>query len=672
MSVAVEKLWKIWRLSHQRMIPFAPCRGLFALACLLTAGATSTYAQRVGDMELTEAYKVLARKDYDRAIELFHKGLKLQPNNAPVHKDLAYTLLKTGDSEDARDEFASAIHLNESDENAKLEYAFLCYETRKPIEARRMFDRLRKAGTPATRATAEQAFQNIDKPLAQNIERWQQALARATAPNSIALYSAHWELAETAEMRDDLPLAAEQYEICRQLKPNNSELLLRLARVWQQLNSVEEARAALLAASRSKDSRTAELALADLGPRYPYPYEFEKALSLDPRNVTLRQELAYLYLAMHDLPQAMKQFEQVLAIDPENQLARDQLDALHGFKTRSTSAAAVTAPPHVSARVMGMKSLDAGYTRDAIHYLQQAHEEDPGDEQVMLKLGWAYNAAKNDDEAVRWFGQARFAEDPAIAAEAERAFHNLRGDTVAQITVWTYPVFSSRWKDVFNYGQVKRTVPLPWKKPNKLFSLYLSARFMGDIKSSMQQNAAVPQYLSENSIIFGAGISSKTWHRLTAWAEAGEAVGYLPLNSHDRLVPDYRGGINFARGFGSLLGSHAPGFFYETTGDVDYVSRFDKDWLFLSQHRAGRTFRAWDESSLQAVFNVNFEQDSKHQYWANTIEMGPGIKLHLPWMPPNVYFSSDFLRGVYTNNLYNPRRPNYNDLRVSLWYARTK
>jgi hypothetical protein len=41
-------------------------------------------------------------------------------------------------------------------------------------------------------------------------------------------------------------------------------------------------------------------------------------------------------------------------------------------------------------------------------------------------------------------------------------------------------------------------------------------------------------------------------------------------------------------------------------------------------------------------------------------------------MPPNVYFSSDFLRGVYTNNLYNPRRPNYNDLRVSLWYARTK
>ncbi|HEY1215540.1 MAG TPA: tetratricopeptide repeat protein, partial [Bryobacteraceae bacterium] len=424
MSAAVEKLWKIWQLSHQPMIPFAPCRGLFALACLLAAGATSTYAQRAGDVELTEAYKVLAGKDYDRAIELFHKGLKLQPNNARVHKDLAYTLLKTGDSEDARDEFESAIHLNESDENAKLEYAFLCYETRKPIEARRMFDRLRKAGTPVTRATAEQAFQNIDKPLAQNIERWQQALARATAPNSIAFYSAHWELAETAEMRDDLPLAAEQYEICRQLKPNNSELLLRLARVWQQLNRVEEARAALLAASRSKDSRTAELALADLGPRYPYPYEFDKALSLDPGNVTLRQELAYLYLAMHDLPQAMKQFEQVLAIDPKNQLARDQLDALHGFKTRSPSATAVTATPHVSARTMGMKSLDAGYTRDAIQYLQQAHEEDPGDEQVMLKLGWAYNAAKNDDEAVRWFGQARFAEDPAIAAEAERAFHN--------------------------------------------------------------------------------------------------------------------------------------------------------------------------------------------------------------------------------------------------------
>ena len=646
-------------------------RGLLALTCILAVTGSHSYAQKTGEKELTEAYKLLAAKEYAQAIELFHRGLALQPDNARVHKDLAYTLLKTGENEEARDEFESAIKLNGNDETAQLEYAFLCYETKKPIQARRTFDRLRKRGGATTRATAEQAFQNIDKPLAESIQRWQKALALSANPNSVAMYSAHWELAETAELRDDLPLAAEQYEICRQMKPDRSELLLPLARVWQQLNRIDEARAALLAASRSPDSRTAETALAGLGPRYPYPYEFEKALSLDPKNVKLREELAYLYLAMHKEAEATKQFEQVLAIDPKDQLARDQLDAIHGLKKRPAPVA-VAAPRAVDPRAMGIKSLAAGYTRDAIKYLQEAHEQNPEDAEVMLKLGWAYNAAKDDAEAVRWFGEARFAEDPAIAAEAGKAFHNLRGDTVAQTTVWTLPVFSSRWKDAFTYGQVKRTVPLPWKKANHLFSLYLSARFMGDVKSSMQQNAAVPQYLSENSIIFGAGVSSKTWHHLTAWGEAGEAIGYLPSNSHDRMIPDYRGGLNFAKGFGSLLGSRTPGFFYETTADAAYVNRFDKDWLFLSQHRLGRTFRAWDGSSAQALFNINVTQDSKHQYWANTIEMGPGIKLHLPWMPPNVYLSSDFLRGVYTNNLYNPRRPNYNDVRVSLWYAMTK
>jgi len=51
------------------------------------------------------------------------------------------------------------------------------------------------------------------------------------------------------------------------------------------------------------------------------------------------------------------------------------------------------------------------------------------------------------------------------------------------------------------------------------------------------------------------------------------------------------------------------------------------------------------------------------------VEMGPGIKVRLGWMPPNVYFSTDFLRGVYTNNESNPRRPNYYDARIGFWYA---
>jgi len=664
-------------LSQNVLTRFAPLFCLFALAAL---------AQTPGDPELNAAYKALAQKDYDSAIDLFRKGLAQQPANAAAHKDLAYTLLKAGENADARDEFEAAMRLNAADETAALEYAFLAFETKKPIEARRMFYRLRYKGSAAARATAEQAFQNIDKPLADGIARWQQALAQAPNPNDISTFSAHWELAQLAELRDELPLAAEQFQICRKLKPQLPELLLILARVWQQLNRVDEAHAALLAASRSSDSRTAELALDQMPPRYPYPYEFLDALKLDPENAALRRELAFLYLAMHDDHKAIEQFEQVLAIDPKDRLVRRQLDSLLGLKSRASDGASPpTASTGASAggtdvKTMGMKSFKLGYMRDAINYLRQAHEQDPADAQVMLKLCWAYNLSNDDADAKPCFDQVRHAGDPQAAAEATKAFHALNGDALPQTTLWALPMFSSRWMDLFTYSQLKRTVPLPWAQVNKLVSFYLSARFMGDIRGEVP-SAFGAGYLSESSLIFGVGVSSKTWHHLTGWTEAGESVNYLPgRRDEGYAIPDYRGGVNFAKGFGQLLGGNTPGFFYETTADAIYVSRFDKDWMFYSQHRAGRTFQAWDKTKAQLLMNVNFVKDVKSQYWANTVEIGPGAKVHLPGMRPNVYLSADFLRGFYLQGDYYPPctlkgcspQSSYNDIRVSFWYAFTK
>ena len=659
-------------------------RSILTIAAGLAAAISASRGQPPGTVEpgqadLNSAYQALADKDYDSAITLFRKGLALQPGNASAHKDLAYTLLRAGENAAARDEFESALHLNPRDETAALEFAFLAFETKKPIEARRVFDRLRKAGNPTTRATAEQAFQNIDRPLADGIARWKQAIAQSDKPNDLTMFSAHWELAQLAEQRDEPRLAAEQYEICRKLKPQLSELLLILARVWQQLNRMEESHAATLAASRSTDSRTAELALETLGPRYPYPYEFVNAIKLDPGNINLRRELGYLYLAMRRQPEAIEQFEKILELNPKDAAAREQVNALRGLKVRpaaSPAAGAISSAPDskVDAKSLGKKSLALGYTRDAVKYLTQAHEQNPDDADVMLQLGWAYNQAKDDADAITWFDKARRVDDPQIAAQASKAYHNLNGDVLPQTTVWMLPMFSTRWKDLFSYGQIKRTIPLPGLGQfNKLVSFYVSTRFVGDVKGSLPGHVLDPQYLSESSFIFGVGASSRTWHHFTGWVEAGEAVKYLPgRRDVGAAIPDYRGGLNFAKGFGSLLGSTKPGFFYETTGDAIYISRFGKDWLFYSQHRAGHTFSLGDDTSFQTLLNFNYVRDSQNQYWANTVEFGPGAKLHLSWMPKNTYFAADFLRGVYTNNDFNPRRPNYFDLRLSVWYAMTK
>jgi Flp pilus assembly protein TadD len=642
-------------------------------------------AQSDGTADLTLAYSKLAVKDYDSAIAAFQRGIEKQPRNASAHKDLAYSFLKAGDDVRARNEFHKAIELNPRDDVAALEYAFLCFESGKQAEARRIFRHLKQYGaTEAARATARAAFENIDRPLAEGIARWTSALAKTSGSMDVRFFSTHWELARLAEQRDDLQLAAGQYEICRRMKPELESLLVDLARVWQSLNEVEQAHAALLAASRAEDPRTAETALELLGPRYPYLYEFQNAIKLDPKNVNLRRELAYLYLALHKEPEAVAEFEHVLEIAPDDRLSLDQLGALR--RTPQSAGNGAAAPVKRSQtqfdpKAMGRKSFAAGYMKDAVRYFLIAHENNPNDTDVMLRLGWAYNQAGNDGEAVQWFDHARHSSNKLIANEADRAWHNLLGSTPAQTTAWALPMYSSRWKDAFFYGQVKRTFAFTGALP---FHFYLSARLIGDERGTETVGDLPPQYLSESSVIAGGGVATKQWHHLLGWAEAGEAISYLP-GRHDvgAAIPDYRGGINLAKGFGSLLEAKRPGFFYETSADAVYISRFDKDWLFYSQHRMGRTLHFLHRDYLQAYANVNYTGDMKRQGWANTVEFGPGARLHLPWLPPGVYLSADWLRGFYTITKGNPRCPSYTDpsnppcpgytdFRLGFWYAATR
>ena len=166
---------------------------------------------------LGAAYSALRNKDYESAILRFTEAASLAPNRPDIRKDLAYTYLKIGENELARDRFGEAMKLNPEDEHVALEYAFLCHETKQQAAARRVFDRIRRNGN----ATAERAFQNIDRELRSGIERWTSAVEQH--PEN---FSGHEELARLADWRDDLALAAKHYERAWQLRPQRRDLLL--------------------------------------------------------------------------------------------------------------------------------------------------------------------------------------------------------------------------------------------------------------------------------------------------------------------------------------------------------------------------------------------------------------------------------------------------------------
>jgi tetratricopeptide (TPR) repeat protein len=603
---------------------------------------------------LAQAYSALRVKAYDDAIGYFLKAVGAAPKRGDIRKDLAYTYLKAGDPEAAREQFRAAMDLDPADAGVAMEYAFLSYETKEvpmqaKAEARRIFDRVRRSGNQI----AEHAFQNIDRPLDEGIKRWTRTLE--IGPES---FSAHYELAQLGEQRDELDLAAAHYLRAWQLMTARRGVLLDLARVEKARKLPENEMAALLAASRGGEARASELARELLPARYPYVYEFRAALALDPANVQLHRELAYLLLAMKD-HEAEKEFREITAAHPDDLLSAAQLGFLYlarqdraaampllervlqGSDRELASRVSAAIDPHAMAR----KSLEGGFLSDALRYLNIAHESDPDDFDVMLKLGWTYNMLHQDAEAERWFDRARQSPNAEIAGEAERAYENLKPSLeLFRTTAWVMPFYSSRWNDVFAYGQVKTEL----NARSWYIRPYLSTRLIADTKPMANYQA-----LSERSFILGFGLTAQ-WKRVTAWAEAGSAISYIKGS----MVPDYRGGLSWAHRW--VNERHL---FAEVNADEVFMSRFGNDWLTYAQSRVGYRW---------LLLNANLTADTTHQHWANFVELGPGVRFHVPNSPKNLLLSVNFLRGVYLVSDGDPQHRNFNDLRAGFWYAITR
>lgn len=610
--------------------------------------ASSPEQVRAAEAAANSAYESLKTKNYDAAVSSFGQAVKTLHARSALRKDYAYALLKVGRRDEARDQFLAASQLDLSDHRAALEYAFLCYETRMEIEARRSFLRLQTSPDEEIRRTAAQAFENVDRPLREGIARWTQAVQ--AAPDQ---YSAHEELARLAEQRDETVLALTHYREAFRLKPDRRRLMLDIARVAPP----DLAFTYRLALSRGGEPRLAETARALLPTRYPFPYEFQAAINIDPSNAALRREYAFLLLAMDRRADAVAVFTSLLRIEPADETARLQLDLLEGR---------AAARPRTSDKEMGRRSLEKSYLIDALRFYRAAHEQDPTDPEVMLGLAQAYNQSGNDRDALLWFDRARKSGDSAAARAARHSYSRLH-ETAApfHFAAWMLPFYSSRWSGALMYGQMKGE----WRLPSSRLRPYLSMRLMADSRgrtSESRINPYFPAYLSESAVVAGIGASYPATRRLFAWGEAGQAISYIQRRHEPRSRPDFRGGVSWFRGWGHPLGA-SEGWFSETNLDGVYVSRFRHDMLAYSQARTGYTL----SSNLQLLWNWQATLDRRGEYWGNFVESGPGLRLRWSALPRGVTFRVDALRGVYLRNSSNPLRPNYWDLRAGLWYGFT-
>ncbi len=235
------------------------------------------------------------------------------------------------------------------------------------------------------------------------------------------------------------------------------------------------------------------------------------------------------------------------------------------------------------------------------------------------------------------------------------------------------PMYSSRWDSTFLYSQAKLEF-VHLKKWG--FQPYVSLRWYGDtrMRQTLPGDVGRGPMLSDSAFMLAAGVNRFITPRLYVWGEAGRAFSYLGNNPASGLGrADYRGGASYLRGWGAVANNGESGWFSEAGGDGVYVSRYNNNFLMYGQARRGYTLPALQGGfHLQPLWNLNWTADAQRAWWGNFAETGPGVRVRWDSLPPNVSLRMDLLRGAYLINRDNPHRPNYWDVRASLWYAITR
>ncbi len=342
---------------------------------------------------LDRAYQQLRLKDYDQAIVNFRRALLLNPSRVTVFKDLAYALLKTGETEQAVEAFEAHHKAVPGDYQTIMELGYLYVQVKKEDQALAFFRQAMNSPDAAQAAQARQAFDNVGGPILAEIARWSAAIQQDA--NNV---DARESLADAYVRHGDASNAIAQYHWLRENAPTRYRHLITLSELHAKLaltlagTHPDVARAYALLAMRSPDPRVAAQGRGLFGERYPYLYELELAVQLEPWQQEIAQEVAYLKRGV--APPA----------PPPPAPADDSLQH------------------HDSAqhhRDLGYASLAKSFLPTAAREFEIVRRLDPKDDLAALQLGSLYTILMQYPASIRWFKLARPGGDDKTSAQAK-------------------------------------------------------------------------------------------------------------------------------------------------------------------------------------------------------------------------------------------------------------
>lgn len=304
---------------------------------------------------------------------------------------------------------------------------------------------------------------------------------------------------------------------------------------------------------------------------------------------------------------------------------------------------------------------------NALPYFIHAYEltQDPT---LAMQVAYTYNVLGDNRSAYRYFSLATRSPDPKLNLDAQIAMTNLAG---FQMKILPSPWFAEFYYAPFYFDRFNLIVhPMVARvgvvlNKDYQIKLYVSNRWTRDNRSGT--GGQISEVYNDDIELVSLGMSIQPFKKfpLIAFAEAGKA--YNLLNIQPRWRNDFRGGLVYFDRYGAKP-TYTPKFTMPLKwvgslyADAIYYSRY-QNTISDSRLREGLRLFQVQTSTVDLYLTGHMVLDTRHEFYNNFIEYGPGIAI----TPSNRYANTirlESLHGYYlpvnspSPNPYGPRYHN--------------
>ncbi|HVV69037.1 MAG TPA: tetratricopeptide repeat protein [Gammaproteobacteria bacterium] len=327
---------------------------------------------------------------------------------------------------------------------------------------------------------------------------------------------------------------------------------------------------------------------------------------------------------------------------------------------------------------LGFAFSEVNQPLKALPHFLLAAKLDPMDYEAKIEIGYIYDDSDRDKQAFYKYKEvATNSPDPNLRLKAEQSMVDIAG---VQTQFLPHPYFSDlyfapyylpRWPDMIFPGifRIGRNFG-----SNNQVQVYGIIYYNQDTASIGGQASPI---IADNSVVSDLGIRYQPFKNFPAYAyvEGGEGYNIIRDEESDNTqwTPDLRGGLDFYTDWGYPPHyANTKRFPFKQIGDVyfdfSYFSRYNDDWIGQLIAREGFRIFEFKNTSVDIYWKVNAIFDTRHYFYNNLIETGPGIAI-TPYNLLNIRLRFELARGYYVpvNSIDpNPYGSTYNASMVTL------